>query len=539
MATYDKGKTLVIDPILAYSTYLGGSQSDTSRSIAVDGFGNVYVTGSTKSFDFPIANPIQSTNSGGCCGFDEEVFVTKVSANGSNLVYSTYLGGPGNDFGYDIAVDNAGNAYVTGETYSRNFPTVNPIQLSVGPATNAVIDAFVFKLNASGSALIYSTYLGGDYYDHGRGIAVDSEGNSYVTGYTASNNFPLVNPFKSTHKCMTFCSAYQAFVTKINAEGSALVYSTFLGGTGIWDDRALAIAIDSERNAYVTGYTWSTDFTTINSLVTHSGFQLDAFVTKLDATGSALVYSTYLGGTSHDVGNSIAVDSMGNAYVTGYTLSDDFPVTNPLQSTRRQNSDAFLSKLNVDGSALAYSTYLGGNVNEEGIGIAVDGVGNAYVTGITSSSNFPTVNSLQSNGLFNDAFISKLNAAGSTLIYSTYLGGSSSSEGHDIAVDNTEQQAKIETAAQLVLDARASEENRCVEQGQSCSLAALYASGNMPTGLLKAHNQLDKAVDATYGYKPVLSKVEGAAPSHAEGSGKDDATRVAYLFERYRALLEI
>jgi hypothetical protein len=177
-----------------------------------------------------------------------------------------------------------------------------------------------------------------------------------------------------------FCTAYLAFVTKINAEGSALVYSTFLGGSGIWDDRALDIAIDSGRNAYVTGYTWSTDFPTINSLVTHSGFQQDAFVTKLDADGSALVYSTYLGGTSHDVGNSIAVDRTGNAYVTGYTMSHDFPTVNPLQSTPGKNTDAFVSKLNVDGSALVYSTYLGGTTHDEGNGITVDDVSTLFRT---------------------------------------------------------------------------------------------------------------------------------------------------------------
>ena len=436
VAGYDPKRALVIDPVLSYSTYLGGSGNDEGLGIAVDSAGNAYVTGGTSSTDFPTVNPIQSSIqnmcSYGACG---AVFVAKLNPAGSALVYSTYLGGGRGDQGYGIAVDSAGNAYVTGMTFSTDFPTVNPLQ-----ATNkaAAYTAFVAKLNPAGSALVYSTYLGGSGDDWGRGIAVDTAGNAYVTGMTISTDFPTVNPLQATSKTAN----YTAFVAKLNPAGSALIYSTYLGGS--IEELALGIAADAAGNAYATGTTCSSDFPTANSLqaslasaCSAACFGGDAFVSKLNSAGSALVYSTYLGGSSCDIGQGIAVDAAGNAYVTGVTESSDFPTANPLQSSLSGSSNAFVAKLNPAGSALAYSTYLGGSPGDSGYGIAADNAGNAYVTGWTSSTNFPTANAPQPSygGGEDDAFVAMLNPAGSALVYSTYLGGSGGDGGEGIAVD--------------------------------------------------------------------------------------------------------
>ncbi len=383
--------------------------------------------------DFPKANPIQPA-----LGEESDAFVTKFNATGSALVYSTYLGGSGVDSAKGIAVDSAGNAYVTGSTGSTNFPTANPIQ----PAFDGLPgnDAFVTKLNPSGNALVYSTYLGGNAGDGGRGIAVDAAGNAYVTGDTISTDFPTASPFQAAFGG----SMSDAFVTKLNAAGSALVYSTYLGGGGgCCGDGGNAIAVDASGNAYVTGDTSSTDFPTASPFQAAFGGAPfggggDAFVTKLNASGNALVYSTYLGGSGDDGGNGIAVDASGNAYVTGDTTSTDFPTASPFQAAFGGGRDAFVTKLHPAGNALIYSTYLGGsgNVFEAGRGIAADASRNAYVTGETFSTNFPTASPFQpaNSGNF-DAFVTKLHPAGNALVYSTYLGGSNPDRGRGIAVD--------------------------------------------------------------------------------------------------------
>jgi len=425
LAKYDPAKPLVIDPVLTYSTYLGGSGNDQGQGIAVDGSGNAYVTGSTDSTNFPTINPLQA-NLG---GYNFNAFVTKINPAGSALVYSTYLGGSGGDSGNGIAVDSSGNAYLTGQTFSRDFPTANPLQKSHG---GGLFDAFVTKISAAGSALVYSTYLGGDRNDIGVGIAVDSSGNAYVTGETDSSNFPTTNPLQASNH------GSDVFVTKINAAGSAYVYSTCLGGSGL--DWGLGIAVDGLGSSYVTGSTSSFDFPTTNPLQASNRagtFSTNAFVTKINAAGSALVYSTYLGGSGGDQGSGIAVDWSGNAYVTGLTSSTDFPTQIPIQGSFGGVLDAFVTKINAAGSALMYSTYLGGSGNDQGRGIAVDGLGNAYVTGQTNSTNFPIANPLQGgNGGGVDAFVTKISAAGSALVYSTYLGGSADDFGIGIAVDS-------------------------------------------------------------------------------------------------------
>ncbi len=429
---YDHTRPLVIDPVLSYSTYLGGSGNDNASAIAVDASGNAYVAGSTNSSDFPTVNPLQATLK--VEGYNT-AFVSKLNTTGSALIYSTYLGGSGGDGANGIAVDSSGNAYLTGGTGSSDFPTVNPLQAYLkGNGT-----AFVSKLDAAGSALVYSTYLGGSIADYGNGIAVDASGNAYVAGYTYSPDFPTVNPFQA------ICGGckvgfWAAFISKLNAAGSALVYSTFLGGS--FADQANAIAVDASGSAYVAGTTSSTDFPTLNPLQPRYGGNGDAFVTKLNAAGSALVYSTYLGGSGGEFGEGIAVDASGSAYVTGITSSTDFPTVNPLQPHMgggySYTENSFVSKLNAAGSALVYSTYLGGSDADWSRGIAVDPSGNAYVAGQTYSTDFPTVNPLQPTPQrYDSAFVSKLNAAGSALAYSTYLGGTSGNYANGIAVDTS------------------------------------------------------------------------------------------------------
>ena len=420
VGVYDAQRPLIIDPVLAYSTYLGGSDDDRAFGIAVDSGGNAYVTGRTFSTNFPTANAIQEANGG-----SEDAFVTKLNAAGSALVYSTYLGGSSKDIGNGIAVDSAGNAYLIGQTDSTDFPTANAIQGANGGGQ----DAFVAKLNPSGSALVYSTYLGGSSDDFGVGIAEDSAGNAYATGLTTSTDFPTANAIQPAKG-----SGEDIFVTKLNPPGSALVYSTYLddgsslhGTSG--NDEGLAIAVDSAGAAYLTGVTdWL-----------HA--TKDVFVMKVNAPGSALDYTLVLSGNGTDFGTGIAVDSEGNAYVTGLTTSINFPTANAIQTVKGGGDDggedAFVTKLNASGTALVYSTYLGGSSGDHAFGIAVDSAGNAYVTGVTNSTDFPTANAIQAaNGGSSDAFVTKLNASGSALLYSTYLGGSSGDQGFSIALDS-------------------------------------------------------------------------------------------------------
>jgi hypothetical protein len=426
LGPYDHTRPLVIDPVLVYTTYLGGSGWDQGFGIAVDSSGNIYVTGCAQSTNFPTASPLQARLAGG-----QNVFVAKLNPTGSALVYSTYLGGTGADQSFGIAVDSSGNAYVTGGTKSANFPTTpGAFQTSLRSAFNA----FVAKLNPTGSALVYSTFLGGSGGEYGFGIAVDTSGDAYVTGSTASTNFPTANPIQAS-----LAGDENAFVAELNPKGSVLVYSTYLGGTSI--DIGYGIGVDSSGNAYVAGSTSSSDFPTANPIQASLAGTSNAFVAKLNWSGSALTlaYSTYLGG-GEDVGNAIAVDSSGRAHVAGYTDSPSFPTASPLQESLAGSQNAFVAELNPTGSALVYSTYLGGSGHDMGLGIAVDSSGNAYVIGSTTSINFPTANPLQASlaGPTN-AFVAKLSWNGSALSlgYSTYLGGSYQDSGWGIAVDSS------------------------------------------------------------------------------------------------------
>lgn len=419
---YDLARPLVIDPVLTYSTYLGGSSDDQGLAAAVDLSGNLYVTGFTGSTDFPVANPAQASNPGYV-----SIFVTKLNPAGSALVYSTYLGGSGFDSGLDVAVDSSGSAHVTGETDSTDFPTVNPLQ----PGNAGGSDAFVAKLNPSGSALLYSTYLGGSGYDRGESIQVDSSGNISVAGPTDSPDFPLANPLQATYG-----GSQDGFVSKLNAAGSALVYSTFLGGSSL--DYARAIDVDASGNAYVTGFTASTNFPVANALQPTRLGGNDAFISKVNPSGSAFVYSTFLGGSSEDFGMAIAADSTGNAYATGNTYSHNFPTANPFQATLAGTDDVFVAKLTPTGAALTYSTYLGGSSSDCPYGIALDSTGRAHIAGRSQSTDFPLASPVQAtHGGAQDGFVAALAPAGSTLAYSTYLGGSANEVAYGIATGST------------------------------------------------------------------------------------------------------
>jgi hypothetical protein len=418
VGAYDRTRPLIIDPVLSYSTFLGGSDEDSATAIAVDATGAAYVAGYTWSSDFPIANALQPALSRVV-----DAFVAKLTSDGTTLVYATYLGGNAHDSVADIAVDSAGNAYITGQTDSTDFPTVRAVQ-----ANNRGQDAFVAKLSADGSQLIYSTYLGGSSDDGAAAIALDIAGSAYIAGTTISPDFPTENAFQPV------CGQPESdgFVVKLSPGGTALAYSTCLGGNSA--DEVRDIAVDSLGAAYVTGYTSSANFPTVNSLQTLQGC-CDAFVAKLASDGKRLIYSTLLGGSGGERGEGIALDESGAAYVIGGTSSLDFPTVNAVQPVLGSSPDAFVAKLAPEGGALIYATYLGGNGYDVGASIAVDTAGAAYVTGWTASSDFPTMNSLQSfSGLF-DAFVAKLDSEGTALVYSTYLGGIYNDLGEAIAVD--------------------------------------------------------------------------------------------------------
>ena len=438
VGAYRHDRALVIDPGIQFTTFLGGGSNEIGAGIAVDANGNSYIGGTTQSPDFP-TTPGAFRRTGAASNFPD-VFVTKLNPTGTALVYSTFVGGSNIEFGNGIAIDGAGNAYVTGTTKSSNFPTTGGAfdrSANIPPncprCANDHTDGFVFKLNASGSALTYSTYLGGTDIDSPRGITVDGSGSAYVVGETPSGDFPTTAGAFSR----TSSGQYDMFVTKLNPTGSALVYSTFVGGTQV--DNGQGVAVDSGGNAYALGFTSSTDFpTTPGAFDTTANGAFDATVTKLNPTGSALVYSTYLGGAGFDNGSDVIVDGGGNAYVAGGTGSTDFPTTPGAFDTSSDGSDGFVTKLNPSGSAAVYSTVLGGSASDSATGIVLDTSGNAWLSGSTTSADFP-VSADAADVSFNggsDAIIAELNASGSALPYATFLGGSQSDGASDIGRDS-------------------------------------------------------------------------------------------------------
>lgn len=416
LAAYDTSLPLVIDPVLEYSTYLGGSSDDVGNGIAVDVSGNMFVTGNTLSTDFPTANAAYPTLSG-----SYDVFITQLDSSGQ-LVYSTYLGGNSSrESSSGIAVDASGNAFVTGLTESTDFPLANAAY-----TTNAGLsEVFVTQLDSTGQ-LVYSTYLGGSRDDYGNDIAVDEFGNAFVTGYTDSDNFPIANPAYASNSGFN-----DVFVTNLDSNGR-LVYSTYLGGA--LSDFGRGIAVDATGNAFVTGSTDSTNFPTADAASAPLAGGYDVFITQLDSSGQ-FVDSIFLGGGDDESGRGIAVNTSGNVFVTGNTDSINFPTVNPIYAANSGQRDVFVVQLDSAGQ-LVYSTYLGGSQSEEAESIAVDAGGNATVVGATFSRKFPTANAIyvtKTGG--RDAFVTQLDSSGQ-LRYSTYLGGEVYDSGNSVVVDN-------------------------------------------------------------------------------------------------------
>jgi Beta-propeller repeat len=439
-AGYRAEHPLVIDPGLAYSTFLGGTSHESPTALAVDAAGNAYIAGFTQSPDFP-TTPGAFDRTGSASN-NLDAFVTKLNPTGTALVYSTFIGAGNSEWGRAIAVDAAGNAYVAGQTKSSNFPTTGGAfdrTFNVDNCPRCGIDqedAFVTKLNAAGSGLVYSTFLGGTQFDDGMAITVDAAGNAYVAGETGSSNFPTTaGAFDRTRN-----GEFDVFVAKLNAAGSALVYSTYLGGSLVdlpWD-----IAVDSANTAFVVGDTRSPDFpTTAGAFDTTANGAFDGFVTRLNATGSALLYSTFLGGSDMEGAGSIAVDAASNAYVAGATPSADFPTTPGAFDTVLDGGyDAFVTKLDATGSSLVFSTFVGGSEGDSFSGIALDASGSVWLSGSTSSADFPATPDaldLSFNGSVTDAIVANLDAAGESLLFATFLGGTSNEGSSDVALDGS------------------------------------------------------------------------------------------------------
>ncbi|MGD0497240.1 MAG: SBBP repeat-containing protein [Bryobacteraceae bacterium] len=530
---YDASRPLIIDPAISYSTFLGGSGADAANAIAVDSTGAAYIAGFTESYNFPTANPAQNFNAGG-----DDVFVAKLDPAGTSLEYCTYIGGSADDRAYGIAVDAAGSVYITGATTSQDFPTRNPLQsklagsrnafvLKLAPTGNSLVystylggngsdsgsgiavdadgsayvagdttslnfpaaawqrwnhggqDAFAVKLAADGSRLAWSTYLGGSNTDHAAGVAVDQTGAVWVTGSTWSADFPTVDAFQPASG-----GGQDAFVSKLSADGNTLLFSTYLGGSGgtfAYPEAAQAIALDAQGNAYVAGVTSSVDFPLLHPLQSSRGGAMDAFVVKVNASGT-LAYSTYLGGSGVDVANAIAVDANGAAYVAGYTYSADLPVLNALQAAIGGDCDAFLARLGSAGT-LDYLSYLGGNGSDTVTAVAAV-AGSVYVAGWTLSTNFPLRSPYQSvdAGSYG-AFVSELSFGSMPVVVGvTPSSGSGVSQTFSFQFSDSSGAADL-TSASVLFNSTPGTANACaVLYGRASNTLSLLTDAGAQTG---------------------------------------------------------
>ncbi len=422
--TYDPAKPLVIDPALVYATYLGGNGIDQGNAITLDVNGNAYIVGQTQSTDFATVAPAQGSNAG-----NTDAFVVKLNREGSALVYATYLGGSNNDYGRAIRLDLYGGIYLAGFTTSTDFPVQSPYQSSFGGGGG---DVFVTQLNYDGSGLQFSSYFGGNGSDNVsyQGMALNPQGSIYIVGQTTSTDLPTASPIQAA-----LSGPSDMFIAKLSPWAASLDYGTYLGGSSSDGSTINGITVDDIGNAYIVGDTLSTDFPTATPYQAANAGGTDAVMAKINSTGTALTYATYLGGSAADHATAITLDTDKNIYVTGYTSSTDFPTAAPIQAGNGGGSDAFVAKFNAAGSALTYSTYLGGSAGETAYAIALDADENAYVAGETFSTNFPTVLPFQaSNGGAQDVFVTKVSAAGSAFEYSTYLGGGGTDQGFGLAV---------------------------------------------------------------------------------------------------------
>jgi hypothetical protein len=402
---YDGRKPLTIDPVLALSSYFGGNGEDSGNSIAVDAKGNTYISGTTTSLDGRSSVAGQRFKAG-----SRAAYIAKFDPAGA-LAYSTYIAGSNDQAeGYGVTVDKNGNAYLAGYTKAANFPTVNAIQAKL----RGVQDAFVLELNSSGNGLIFSTLLGGSGMDYLGSIAVDDSGSIYAGGATSSSDFPVLHAAQPK----TLSKHFSAVALKIFPKRT-LAYATFVGG----ENFANAIAIDAAGDLYVVGDVSAGYFPCVHALQKTYGGSTDGFVQKLSPTG-AILYSTYIGGSAADLVKGVKVDASGNVIIAGETASSNFPVVNPIQRTPGGASDGFVAKLNAAGSALMFSTYIGGSGVDRISDLALDNAGNLYLTGRTNSANFPAVKAIQAaNAGGFDAFLTKIGNDGSAILFSTYLGG--------------------------------------------------------------------------------------------------------------------
>ncbi|HXF39527.1 MAG TPA: SBBP repeat-containing protein [Blastocatellia bacterium] len=462
VGNYDKSKPLVIDPaVIIYAGFIGGSNTETALRVAVDNAGNAYVagiTGSNTTEGFPATvgpdvtfNPNRAV---GPASFDIlDVFIAKVKVDGTGLVYAGYIGGTGNQVATGIAVDSAGNAYVVGATDSK--PNTFPV--TVGPKltysaqkfpkfpalTDALLaDGFIAKVNASGTGLVYSGYVGGDGPDFVYSVAVDGAGSAYLTGETGSS--PASLPVTIGPSLNFGGGIFDAFVAKVKVDGSGFDYLGYIGGADV--DRGFAIAVDSSGSAYVTGETGSPASSlpvTVGPSLTFGSLR-DAFVAKVKPDGTGLVYLGYVGGAGVDVGSGIAVDSSGNAYVTGGTSSPEssFPVTVGPKVTYNGSDnplfgDAFVAKIKSDGTGFVYAGYVGGSGGDTGFDVKLDAAGNAYVVGATTSANFPVTDGSTFKGgtTYGDAFVAVVKTDGTGLIAAGFFGGANDEAGTGIALD--------------------------------------------------------------------------------------------------------
>lgn len=425
--SYNDTVPLTIDPAVSYTTYLGGTGADSINGITAGLTGNAYFVGQTASPNFPIVTGAYQTALAGTAN----AFITQIASDGASLVYSTYLGGSGTDAGLAIMIDPSGAAYVTGSTTSADFPTVGPYQAALAGTQ----DAFVSKLSPNGGALTFSTYLGGAAGSTtGRGIGVNIFGQTFIAGETSSASFPTTGgAFSTTYGGGTS----DGFISLLSSGGGSLLASTYLGGSGADIIYGLALD-SSDFVYVAGSTDSADFPTTTGAYQTALAGTQNAFVTKMQEDLSAPVFSTYLGGTAIDAAMAVAVDANFRACVTGSTTSSDFPVTaGAFQTAYGGAGDAFATKFSLDGGSLVFSTYLGGSGADIGNAVTFDGAGHVWIAGSTASADFPTTPTVIASSLTGaqDWFISMLSADAGTLLVSYYLGGTSTQAANGIAVD--------------------------------------------------------------------------------------------------------
>ncbi|MBC8164312.1 MAG: SBBP repeat-containing protein [Bryobacteraceae bacterium] len=428
LGKFDRSREVVIDPVIQYATYVGRSGQESVSGVAVDAAGNAYISGDTTSIDLSTGTVFQNSRAG-----DNDAFVAKVASNGT-LIFISYLGGKAPDSALAIAADDSGNVFLCGVTFSADFPVKNAFREQFA---GGQFDSFVAKLTSNGSQLTWATYLGGNGEEWADAIASDGSGGAWISGWTTSANFPLRKPFQGGPAG----GGGDIFVSRINSSGLDLSYSTYVGGEG--QDLAAGIAADDRGNVYVTGSTTSKFFPFVAAVQDKQGGLQDMFVFHLDTEKNDIVFATLLGGSGNDVGTRVAIDNAGYAYVTGYTQSPDFPVTRgAAQTTSRGMTEVFVAK--IGRSRLAYSTLLGGNGEDWAGGIAVDAAGSAYVVGWTNSGNFPVRNGFQSAYLGGnasnqryDATVTRISPGGDAVLYSSYLGGTGEDKAYGVALDRS------------------------------------------------------------------------------------------------------